>query len=201
MQIFSSFINILSLTIIIFFSYDTYAKDTVYSLISNKPELSKFKEYLDKTGLAKILKIKKSYNWTIFAPSNEAFKNIPNELKEIILVDNFYSKSLFMDHILSSRTSSDDVSKIPKKEMTISNKTLQIQKTEDLFVKDMIVQQEDLTAENGIVHVINCIMFVQPSAQDIRLTDKQKKRFPITSCCMQTKNEALTWISNTEESF
>ena len=201
MKTFTSFIKFFGLTILIFCANDLRAKDTVYNLISTKPELSKFKEYLDKTGLANILKIKKSYSWTIFAPNNEAFKNVPDELQEIILVNNFYTKSLFMDHILSSRTSSDDVSKMPKKEMTISNKTLQIQKTEDLFVKDMIVKEEDLTAENGIVHIINCIMFVQPSSQDIRLTDKQKKRFPITSCCMQTKNEALTWISNTEELF
>ena len=183
-----------------FFSTDLHANQkTVYELIANNEELSTFKKYLDITGLDDVLIKKIPYDWTVYAPSNKAFKNIPNELENSILKDKYYSKKLLTDHILTKQIVSKQLSDKMVTELTVSNKPIKLYKTENLHIKDIVSIKKDLIAENGVVHVIDCIMFIQPSEQDDRLTKKQKEAFPITSCCMGTEDEVKMWKLNTKQ--
>ena len=184
---------------IFLFSSDLFSKENnVYDIISKNSNLSTFKDYLDKTGLDNVLQKKIPYNWTIYAPSNKAFENIPKQLEKLILKDIDYSKRLFTDHILTKEILASDFTEQITTELTVSNKPIKLYRSENLFVKDVVVVKEDLIAENGVIHIIDCIMFIQPSFQDIRLSPSQKDSFPITSCCMQTENEVLLWKQNTK---
>ena len=58
------------------------------------------------------------------------------------------------------------------------------------------IVNENTSADNGVIHEINCVMFVQQSQKDDRLTRSQKDKFPITSCCMQTDDEIDSWLSS-----
>ena len=171
------------------------SEKNIYELISQDKNLSIFFNYLKNTGLDVVLKQKSPWNWTIFAPSNEAFKTVPKKLKNEILSNNFLSQNLLMDHILAKYKTSEEIEEFSK-EVTISNKSIELYNSSDLFVKDMIVTEKDLIAKNGVVHVVNCIMFVQPSIQDSRLDEEVAKKFPITSCCMRKDNEVILWLSN-----
>ena len=185
---------------IFLFSSDLFSKEVnVYDIISKNSNLSTFKDYLDKTGLDNVLQKKIPYNWTIYAPSNKAFENIPKELEKLILKDIDYSKRLLTDHILTKEILASDFTEQITTEVTVSNKPIKLYRSENLFVKDVVVVKEDLIAENGVIHIIDCIMFVQPSFQDNRLSSSQKDSFPITSCCMQTENEVLLWKQNTKK--
>ena len=185
--------------IIFLFSSDLFSKeDNVYDIISKNPDLSTFKDYLDKTGLDDVLQKKIPYNWTIYAPSNNAFDNTPKELEKLILNDTFYSKKLFTDHILTKEILASDFTEQITTELTVSNKPIKLFRSENLYVKDVVVIKEDIIAENGVIHVIDCIMFIQPSVQDNRLSPSQKDSFPITSCCMQTSDEVSLWMQNTK---
>ena len=184
---------------IFLFSSDLFSKENnVYDIISKNSNLSTFKDYLDKTGLDNVLQKKIPYNWTIYAPTNNAFENTPKELEKSILKDTYYSKRLFTDHILTKEILASDVTDQITTELTVSNKPIKLYRSENLFVKDVVVIKEDLIAENGVIHIIDCIMFIQPSFQDSRLSPSQKDSFPITSCCMQTENEVLLWKQNTK---
>ena len=185
---------------IFLFSSDLFSKEVnVYDIISKNSNLSTFKDYLDKTGLDKVLQKKIPYNWTIYAPSNNAFENTPKELEKSVLKDTYYSKRLFTDHILTKEILASDVTDQITTELTVSNKPIKLYRSENLFVKDVVIVKEDIIAENGVVHIIDCIMFIQPSFQDSRLSQSQKDSFPITSCCMQTENEVLLWKQNTKK--
>ena len=184
---------------IFLFSSDLLSKENnVYDIISKNSNLSTFKDYLDKTGLDSVLQKKIPYNWTIYAPSNKAFENTPKQLEKLILKDVDYSKRLLTDHILTKEILASDFTEQITTEVTVSNKPIKLYRTEKLFVKDVVVVKEDLIAENGVIHIIDCIMFIQPSFQDSRLSQSQKDSFPITSCCMQTENEVLLWKQNTK---
>ena len=172
---------------------------SVYDIISKNSNLSIFKDYLDKTGLDNVLRKKIPYNWTIYAPSNKAFENTPKKLEKLILKDIDYSKRLLTDHILTTEILGSDFTEQITTELTVSNKPIKLYKSENLFVKDVVVIKEDLIAENGVIHIIDCIMFIQPSFQDSRLSSSQKDSFPITSCCMQTENEVFLWKQNTKK--
>ena len=185
---------------IFLFSSDLFSKEVnVYDIISKNSNLSTFKDYLDKTGLDKVLQKKIPYNWTIYAPSNNAFENTPKELEKSVLKDTYYSKRLFTDHILTKEILASDVTDQITTELTVSNKPIKLYRSENLFVKDVVIVKEDIIAENGVVHIIDCIMFIQPSFQDSRLSPSQKDSFPITSCCMQTESEVLLWKQNTKK--
>ena len=185
---------------IFLFSSDLFSKENnVYDIISKNSNLSTFKDYLDKTGLDNVLQKKIPYNWTIYAPSNKAFENTPKQLEELILKDIDHSKRLFTDHILTKEILASDFTEQITTEVTVSNKPIKLYRSENLFVKDVVVVKEDLIAENGVIHIIDCIMFIQPSFQDSRLSPSQKDSFPITSCCMQTENEVLLWKQNTKK--
>ena len=186
--------------VLFLFSSDLFSKEqSVYDIISNNPNLSIFKNYLDKTGLDDVLKKKIPYDWTIYAPSNKAFKNIPNELGEQILSDTYFTKRLFTDHILAKEVVSSELTDQITIELTVSNKPVELYKSESLFIKDVVIVMEDLIASNGVIHIIDCIMFIQPSSQDDRLSPVQKESFPITSCCMQTSDEVSLWKLNTKK--
>jgi uncharacterized surface protein with fasciclin (FAS1) repeats len=169
--------------------FDTSWSKNVLDVISNNKDLTTFNSYLEKTGLDRVLEKKLPWNWTIFAPSNKAFKQAPQLLKDEILNDEFYSKNIFMDHILTGHKTSLDVDEAVTTQITVSNKPLQIYKSRNLFVKDMVVVQENLIGDNGVVHMIDCIMYVQPSSDDDRLTQEIKDKYPITSCCMHNEAE------------
>ena len=184
------------------FSSDLLSKEkNVYEIISDKPDLSVFKNYLDKTGLDDVLKKKIPYDWTIYAPSNKAFKDIPHELEEQILSDTYFTKRLFTDHILAKEVVSSKLTDQITTELTVSNKPVELYKSESLFIKDVVIIKEDLIASNGVIHIIDCIMFIQPSFQDDRLNSAQRESFPITSCCMQTSDEVSLWKLNTKSKF
>ena len=188
------------LSFIFLFSSDLFSKEVnVYDIIAKNSNLSTFKDYLDKTGLDKVLQKKIPYNWTIYAPTNNAFENTPKELEKSILKDTYYSKRLFTDHILTKEILASDVTDQITTELTVSNKPIKLYRSENLFVKDVVIVKEDIIAENGVIHIIDCIMFIQPSFQDSRLSPSQKDSFPITSCCMQTENEVLLWKQNTKK--
>ena len=172
---------------------------SVYDIISENPNLSIFKDYLDKTGLDNVLRKKIPYNWTIYAPSNKAFENTPKQLEKLILKDIDYSKRLLTDHILTKEILASDFTEQITTEVTVSNKPIKLYRSENLFVKDVVIVKEDIIAENGVIHIIDCIMFIQPSSQDSRLSLSQKDSFPITSCCMQTDNEVSLWKQNTKK--
>ena len=73
---------------LLFFSKITLSK-SVLDVISSNKDLTTFNTYIEKTGLDRVLEKKLPWNWTIFAPSNKAFKEAPKLLKDEILNDEF----------------------------------------------------------------------------------------------------------------
>ena len=177
------------------FHFDLKAKGIVATIRDN-PNLSIFYSYINNTELEATLEQKFPWKWTIFVPNNKAFDALPKKVYDEILSDKSLRQMLIQDHMLIGQKTSRDVSSKITEEITVSSKSIQLYKRESLYVKDMVVVNENTSADNGVVHEINCVMFVQSSQEDNRLTKLQKDKFPITSCCMQTENEIELWLSS-----
>ena len=178
------------------FSYNKIwaSQSSVLDIISKNSNLSEFHQYILSSGLDDILKKKLPWDWTIFAPNNEAFKKFRKEYS--LLENEYFRKNLMMDHIMIGNFSSNNLNESISVEKTVSNKSLSLHKKEEIYVKDMVVVEKDITASNGIVHSIGCIMYVQESETDSRLSSEIKKKYPITSCCMQSEKEIVAWKSS-----
>lgn len=184
-----------------FISYFNANAKGIVEIIRENPNLSSFYSYINNTELEATLQQKFPWNWTIFVPNNKAFDALPKKVYDQILSDTSLRKMLILDHILIGQKSSSDLTSKITEEITVTNKSIQLFKRESLYVKDMVVVNENTSADNGVVHEINCVMFVQPSQEDERLTKLQKDKFPITSCCMQTDNEIDSWLKSVNSRF
>ena len=194
------FLKIFSLFFFFIFYFNANAKGIV-EIIRENPNLSSFYSYINNTELEATLQQKFPWNWTIFVPNNKAFDALPKKVYDQILSDTSLRKMLILDHILIGQKSSSDLTSKITEEITVTNKSIQLFKRESLYVKDMVVVNENKSADNGVIHEINCVMFVQPSQEDERLTKLQKDKFPITSCCMQTDNEINSWLKSVNSRF
>ena len=189
------YLKIFSFFLLFIFHFDLKAEGIV-SIIRENPSLSTFYSYINNTELEATLQQKFPWNWTIFVPNNKAFDALPKKVYDKILSDTSLRKMLIMDHILIGEKSSADLNSKITEEITVTSKPIQLYKRKSLYVKDMVVVNENTSANNGVVHEINCVMFVQPSEEDDRLTKLQKNKFPITSCCMETENEMNSWLNS-----
>ena len=194
------YLKIFSFFLFLIFHLDSKA-ESIVSIIRENPSLSTFYSYINNTELEATLQQKFPWNWTIFVPNNKAFDALPKKVYDKILSDTSLRKMLIMDHILIGEKSSGDLNSKITEEITVTSKPIQLYKRESLYVKDMVVVNENTSANNGVVHEINCVMFVQPSEEDDRLTKLQKDKFPITSCCMETESEIDSWLSSVNSKF
>ena len=185
---------------LVIINFDLKAKGVV-EIIRENPNFSTFYSYINNTELEATLQQQFPWNWTMFVPNNKAFDALPKKVYEQILSDTSLRKMLILDHILIGQKTSSNLKTKVSEEVTVTNKSIQLYKRESLYVKDMVVVNENTSADNGVIHEINCVMFVQPSQEDDRLTKLQKDKFPITSCCMQTENEINSWLSAVNSRF
>ena len=173
----------------------------IVDIVEDDSELSIFYSHLKKTGLDEVLRKNLPWKWTIFAPVNKAFESAPDRVKGEILSNKLHNKNIIMDHMLAGQKSSLNVGEEISVEVTVSNKEIPIYKRGSLFVKDMVVIKENSEAENGTIHKINCIMYVQPSIEDDRLSKTEQEKFPVTSCCMRSDTEINEWMKSPKSSF
>ena len=194
------YLKIFYLFCLLIINFDLKAKGIV-EIIRENPNFSTFYSYINNTELEATLQQKFPWNWTMFVPNNKAFEALPKKVYDQILSDTSLRKMLILDHILIGQKTSGNLNSKMTEEITVTNKSIQLYKRESLYVKDMVVVNENTSADNGVIHEINCVMFVQPSQEDDRLTRLQKDKFPITSCCMQTDNEIDLWLRTANSRF
>ena len=75
---------------------------------------------------------------------------------------------------------------------------IRIEQEKNLFVKDMIVQSDPIMVGRNKIVPIECVMFVQPSISDYRLSLEQQQEYPITSCCIRTIAEVSAFVRSTD---
>ena len=133
---------------------------------------------------------------TIFAPTDEAFKIMPEIFINDIRQNNLkVTTKLILSHIFSGDTLNKDTSK-QGLALSLDGSIYYTYDIGDLFVKDIVIQGESFMSDNFRVIPVNCIMFLQPSSKDKRLDIKIREKYNLTSCCLQTKKEFNEFYKN-----
>ena len=60
----------------------------------------------------------------------------------------------------------------------------------------MVAIKTDVSVKNGIIHSVDCVMFVQPSIEDKRLDIETRNTYSITSCCLKTDEEVQMFLKD-----
>ncbi len=119
------------------------------------PQLSTLSRLLEDSGLADALKTGGPY--TVFAPSDEAFKSLPAETLQALAKDKQKLHALLAYHVVPERLGAADIHNSKRK--TIEGAELSLAKAGTyVTVEDALVTQPDLAASNGVVHVIDRVL-------------------------------------------
>ena len=147
-------------------SEDTVAEDTVaeevvadgdiVALASANPDFSTLVAALSAAGLVETLQGEGPF--TVFAPTNAAFDALPEGLLEkLLLPENIAVLTAILTyHVVPGMVMSTDVS--AGDVATVEGSTIAITTDMGVMVNGATVVEVDLTASNGVIHVIDAVI-------------------------------------------
>ena len=119
------------------------------------PQLSTLNKLIADAGLTETLRAGGPY--TVFAPTDEAFKAVPAKTLDSLSQDKEQLKAVLMYHVVPGKTLSSDIQ--AGKAKTAQGSEVAVAKTAGFVtVEDALVTQPDVPASNGVVHVIDRVL-------------------------------------------
>ena len=119
------------------------------------PQLSTLSKLINDAGLADTLR--STGPFTVFAPSDEAFKAVPAKTLAELAADKELLKSVLTFHVLPGKVMAADVKNGNAKSVQGAPLALSTAGT-FVTVEDAVVQQANVPASNGVIHIIDKVM-------------------------------------------
>lgn len=128
---------------------------SVAETVARTPELSTLAALLQQSGLAETLRQPGPY--TLFAPTNEAFKAVPPATMAKLGADKELLKTTLAFHVVAGSLKSAEIKAGPAK--SVQGAPLALARAGTFVtVEDAAVQTPDLAASNGVVHLIDRVL-------------------------------------------
>ena len=123
--------------------------------IAADPALSTLNGLVKQAGLTDALKGAGPY--TVFAPTNDAFKAVPAKTMAELAKDPAQLKAVLNYHVLPAKMTAAQVKN--GKTKTANGADLQLSKAgEFVTVEEALVQTADINATNGVVHTVDRVL-------------------------------------------
>jgi len=111
---------------------------------------------LKRAGLVSALKQPGPY--TVFAPTDAAFKKVPKKTLKALLANKAKLKAVLLYHVVSGKVTAADVVKL-RSAKTVNGKKVRIRVSGgNVFVNTAKVVKPDVMATNGVIHVVNRVL-------------------------------------------
>ena len=128
---------------------------TVADTAARTPQLSTLNRLIAESGLGETLRGPGPY--TVFAPSDEAFKAVPAKTLAELGSNKELLKSVLAYHVVPGKMLAADVKTANSK--TVNGANLALARAGTMVtVEDAVVVQADVAASNGVVHVIDRVL-------------------------------------------
>ncbi len=128
---------------------------SVADTIAANPSLSTLNGLVVKAGLTDTLK--GTGPFTVFAPTNDAFKAVPAKTLDEIANDPARLKAVLAYHVVPAKVVAADVKNGPSK--TVNGADVALSKAgQFVTVEDAMVQTADIRATNGVVHTVDRVL-------------------------------------------
>lgn len=130
-------------------------KDIVQTAIA-AGQFKTLAKLLTKAGLVGALQQPGPY--TVFAPTDAAFKRVPKQTLSALLRNKAKLKAVLLYHVVSGKVTAADVVKLSSAK-TLNGKSVRVRVSgTNVFVNGAKVTTPDVTATNGVIHVINRVL-------------------------------------------
>ncbi len=144
-----------SLTVAVAGCATTPAPVNLADSVANTPALSTFSGLVNKAGMADTLKTGGPY--TVFAPTNDAFKAVPAATMDDLNQHPDKLKALLAYHVVPGKLMAADVKNSDAKTLNGANAALS-KAGEFVTIENAAVVTADLGATNGVVHSIDTVL-------------------------------------------
>lgn len=137
---------------------DTPATGTITAIVSASPDFTLLKAAVVRAGLAAILDGKGPF--TVFAPTNDAFKASGITLETINTLSPDALKGILLYHTLGAKVLAADVPAGPDAPVaTVGGDNIFLTKNNaGVFVNGVTVVKADIMASNGVIHAISKVL-------------------------------------------
>jgi uncharacterized surface protein with fasciclin (FAS1) repeats len=133
----------------------TPAPTNIVDTAARTPQLSTLTRLIHEAGLADTLRAAGPF--TVFAPTDEAFKALPKKTLDEIAANKELLRSVLTYHVLSGQVLAADVK--PGSAKTVQGANLNLSKAGTFVtVEDAVVLNADVNTTNGVVHVIDRVL-------------------------------------------
>jgi uncharacterized surface protein with fasciclin (FAS1) repeats len=95
--------------------------------------------------------------FTVFAPTDDAFKKLPAGTVEGLLKDKAKLKSILLYHVVKGEVKAADVVKL-KSAKTVGGQSVKVDATDGVKINDAKVVKADVECSNGVIHVIDTVL-------------------------------------------
>lgn len=95
--------------------------------------------------------------FTVFAPTDEAFKKIPEAQLAALLDDKAALTKVLTYHVVPGKVMAADVVKL-NSAATVEGQSVKISSSDGVKVDNANVVKTDITASNGVIHVIDTVI-------------------------------------------
>jgi uncharacterized surface protein with fasciclin (FAS1) repeats len=96
--------------------------------------------------------------YTVFAPTDAAFRKVPAKTLNALAKDKAKLKAVLLYHVVAGKVTAAKVVELTSAK-TVSGKTLRIRVSgSSVLVNDAKVTKPDVMASNGVIHVVNRVL-------------------------------------------
>jgi len=131
---------------------------TIYELASSAEDFSTLASLIDVAGLAEALSGDGPF--TVFAPTNNAFAKLPQELVDFLLLPENVDElgKILKHHVVAANVTSESIQSGPVE--TLNGESVDVQAfSTGIRVDDAnVVEPYDIAATNGVVHAIDSVL-------------------------------------------
>ena len=128
---------------------------TISETAAAAPQLSTLSKLISDAGLTETLKEAGPY--TVFAPTDEAFKAVPAKTLDALSKDKALLISVLTYHVVPGKVSSADVKNGPV--TTVQGAPVSLYRSGSFVtVENAVVTTADIDASNGVVHIVDQVL-------------------------------------------
>lgn len=134
---------------------------TIAVITSEDPQFSTLNDLIEKAGLSQTLN---GGEYTVFAPTNQAFASVPQATLDKLSQDPQLLKDVLMFHVVQNKIPADTVVTLTQAQPLRQGEAIVIETQGEgaVVLNDQArVIRTDLMAKNGVVHVIDSVLLPQ----------------------------------------
>ena len=124
------------------------------------PDFSTLADLIQSAGLEETLTAEGPY--TVFAPTNTAFENLPEEVMQQLETDEEALAALLSFHVVEGELTAEDLAEM-ESVTTVAGTEISIATgpggAEEIIVNDQaFILEADMEAENGVIHTVGGVL-------------------------------------------